>query len=281
MIILYRVLKASLLSFVLLSTFGTAASSATTNPQTPTVTGTHDSNDTNQTLGLSPAPDKDAIIDLGNPDTNNCVDITHFHRYPNYTHELTVHSMAGRSWVIMYTNWSQEYNSTNKHQRYHMNSTEFLNGKSIHVIGMDVDVTETFVLNTRNAVPLREITKRVAIPTNHTYDGISIGTGGPGISTYAPYSLFPTKLCQGASLSKTYYVNEGGSRGNKQVSRLDVVEIGVRKCVKAGCFNTVHLHYISTSPVDLEGDRWMDIKTGVLVYSNHTSQEMELVYIDQ
>ena len=280
MITLYKVLKASLLSFVLLSTFGTAGSSATTNPQTPTATGTHDSNDTNQTLGLSPAPDKDAIIDLGNIDTNNCVDITHFHRYPNYTHELTMHSMPGRSWVIRYTNWSQEYNSTNQHQRYHMNSTEFSNGKSIHVGDMDIDVTETFVLNTRNAVPLREITKRVAIPMNNTYDGISIGTG-PGVSTYAPYELFPVKDCQGASLSETYYANEGGARGSKQVTRLDVVKIGEKKCVKAGCFNTVHFHWETTSPVDTKGDRWMDIKTGVMVYSDSGSQRTELIFMGQ
>ena len=283
MITLYGVLKSSLLSLMTLCIF-TYGNNEIIHIKTPTPIDKNDANDTNHTFTLPPG--EHAIIDLGNPDKNNCIDITHFHRYPNYTHVMTLKgSFPLKTWNIEYSNWSKEYNSTQEHQNYHFRSTSYSGGKFEGRSVMDVDMTVTFTLNTRNIMPLREITKRVADPLNSTYtsaDGRVTNTyAGPGIITYSPYSLFPTKLCQGASISETYYSNVNGSHGTKQVSRLDVVEIGVRKCVKAGCFDTVHLHYVSTSPVDLEGDRWMDLKTGVLVYSNHTSQEMELISIDK
>ena len=274
------VLRASLLSFVVFSVIAYAGKA----PQIPTTLNANDTNDTNSTHIVSPAPpgEEHTVIDLGNPDEHNCVDIVHFHSYPDYTLKITFkkHTKSGSSYYItQYSNWTKEYNATEEYQSYHMHGTSYDNGTVTGIVDQDMTTIDHYTLNTLNIMPIREITHVDVNPGKGTFtafDG-SITPINPSYSLtrYMPFKLFPTKLCAGAALTTDFIVESNG-HGTKQRFREEVLEIGVMKHVPAGTFKTVHMRHDSFSPVSLKGEMWFDLKTGIMVYSEDDNQITEL-----
>ena len=255
--------------------------------QTPTPVDKNDTNRTDPIFQVPPITDVNHTVEPPKPNKHNCVDVLHFHSYPNYTHKITLKKPKNPEQVhiVQYTNWTKEYNGTNEQQNYHMRSTSYSGGQLIGILKMNMATIETFTLNTQNIMPIREITQSDTYTSNGTYtaaNGMTIHSGGQHtITRYVPYKLYPTELCLGIPITTDFIEDHDGARGTRQRFTEQVMKIGVQKHVIAGTFKTVHVHHVSVSPTSLEGDSWFDLKTGVMVYSSDGTQVTELIHIDK
>jgi len=249
-----------------------------------------DSNDTNDSniSRLYPVIGESIVVEPG--DTKNCVDLTQFESYPDYTVQWTIKTTRMKTVANnAYSNYTVAHSekrdkgirSGQQRKSYHLK----VENKSLPVYYMYSAYTletDDYTLGDYSGMLMRKVTKNTRHISNpiSIYGDKTIHMPNDTITTrYVPYRLYRIKSCVGSILKQTYTENSE-DHGYLVEYYNKVVAIGERKCVKAGCFDTVHEHEIFKNNTGTSDTQvWVDLKTGVLVRVEGNIADAELIYI--